>query len=142
MVGVEIDARDLEGQLRALAQTDQVLAAEFRVAGQATIAGVVKDLRSGLPSRSGELRGGLTGEVKQMAGLEMDAQITSGAMRAGYGYGAALDRSGYPRWVSGKYRGRRTRGWFSYAGPRVAQRLARRHYQRALDRGVQKLVKR
>ena len=88
----------------------------------------------------GRLAGGINSAVRPQAGVDVDLIMGSTAVNGGYDYGARLDKDGRMVWQSGRFSGRRTWGWFSYAAPRTAQRFFKRNYQLALDKAVRKVM--
>lgn len=131
----------LAKQIKALADADKIIGAEFNRAGALTVQSVVGDLRSGVGVISGELKFGISGDVKTLTAPEMEAAIKSSAQgEGGYDYAARLDKDGRMVWRRGKYRGRRTWGWFSYVTPRLIRKLSKKNYQAALDKAVSKMA--
>ena len=140
MIGLDIEASDLYRQLRQLEQFEPVLKHEFGYAGERTGQDLKRDLKRGVAQIAGALAEGINGAVRPQGGVDIDLIMGSTARNAGYDYGARLDKDGRLRWQSGKFAGQRTWGWWSYAGPRVAQRFFKRNYQLALDTAVRKLL--
>lgn len=140
MIGIEFDDSDLARQVQALAGFEPALRIEFAYAGERTGQNLKIDLQRGVGRVSGGLAAGINAAVRPQAGVEVDLIVGSTAENKGYDYGARMDRDGRMTWRSGRFAGRRTWGWFSYAGPRVAQRLFKRNYQLALDNAVRKVL--
>lgn len=140
MIGLEIEDSALARQIRALEAFTPTLRREFSYAAERTGQDIKRDLRAGVGKVSGQLAEGITGAVRPVGDIEIDLVMGALAVNRGYDYGARLDKDGSLTWRSGRYVGRRTWGWFSYTGPRVAQRFFRRNYQLALDNAVRKLV--
>jgi len=140
MIGLEIEDSDLARQVTALAGFEPALRQEFAWAGERTGADMKRDMIGGVGKVSGRLAGGINSAVRPQAGVDVDLIMGSTAVNGGYDYGARLDKDGRMVWQSGRFSGRRTWGWFSYAAPRTAQRFFKRNYQLALDKAVRKAV--
>ena len=140
MIEIEIEDGDLARQVKALEAFEPTLRREFGLAGERTAKNMQTDMRGGVGKVSGALATGITGTVHPLAGVEIDLVMGSTATARGYDYGARWDKDGRGVWRSGKFAGRRTWGWFSYAAPRTAQRLLKRNYQLALDKTVRAVL--
>lgn len=141
MIKAEIDDAALTKAVEALQGTDVKLGGEFQIAGVQSTRFVSDDLRSGVASVSGDLRGSITGRVVSVVGANVESRVTANAVHRGYNYGARLDRDGRMVWQSGKYAGRRTWGWFSYVLPRVGRKAVKRYFLQAIERVVVKLAR-
>lgn len=140
MIGLEIEDSALARQVQQLATFEPAVRAEFSYAGERTGQDVKKDLQRGVGRVSGQLMNGISSAVRPQTGVEVDLIVGARAENRGYDYGGRLDQDGSLTWRSGKFKGRRTWGWFSYSGPRVASRLFKRNYQLALDKAVRKVL--
>lgn len=140
MIGLQIDDSPLARTVTALAQFEPTVRAEFTYAGERTGADLKRDLKRGVGKVSGRLESGISAAVRPKTGVEIDLLMGAQAEQGGYDYAGRLDKDGSLTWRTGKYKGRRTWGWFSYVGPRVAARFFRRNYQLALDKAVRKLM--
>jgi len=136
MIKADIDDTDLDRAIQILNQTVGILEPEFKVAGDQTVKFLQKDLRGGVGSRTGELRAGIVGELKQVVGANVDMQFGANAVHGGYNYAARLDKDGRMRWRSGRFAGRKTFGWFSHILRRTAPKAARRYFRQAVERIV------
>lgn len=140
MIGLQIDDSPLARIITAMAQFEPTVRAEFGYAGERTGADLKRDLRRGVGKVSGRLESGISSAVRPKTGVEIDLIMGAQAERNGYDYAGRLDNDGSLTWRSGKYSGRRTWGWFSYSGPRIASRFFKRNYQLALDKAVRRLM--
>ncbi len=140
MIGLDFEDSALARQVQALEGWEPAVKTEFSYAGERTGQDMKRDLQRGVGRVSGSLASGINSAVRPQGGVDVDLIVGSTAQNKGYDYGARLDQDGSMTWRSGRYAGRRTWGWFSYAAPRVAQRLFKRNYQLALDKAVRKLV--
>lgn len=141
MIGLDIGVSGLAEQIKKIADADKIVGVEFSRAAHLVGTDVVKDLQGGVSVLSGELKYGINSDVTMLNAPEVETLFKAVAMGAnGYDYAARLDKDGRLHWGRGRFAGRRTFGWFSYAGPRIARKIAKRRYQSALDDAVKNMV--
>lgn len=141
MIKADIDDAALTKAVEALNAVDAKLGGEFQIAGVQSTRFVADDLRAGVASVTGTLRGGITGRVISVVGANVESRVTASAVGSnGYDYAARWDKDGRGVWQSGKYKGRRTWGWFSYVLPRVGKKAVKRYFLQAVERVVVKLA--
>ena len=141
MITADIDDAVLTKAIEVINSTDAKLGGEFQIAGVQSTRFVTDDLRGGVASVTGALRGGINGRVTSVVGANVESRVTAVAIGSnGYNYAARWDKDGRGVWQSGKFKGRRTWGWFSYVLPRVGKRAVKRYFIQALERVVVKLA--
>lgn len=141
MITADIDDAVLTKAIEVINSTDAKLGGEFQIAGVQSTRFVTDDLRGGVASVTGALRGGINGRVTSVVGANVESRVTAVAIGSnGYNYAARWDKDGRGVWQSGKFKGRRTWGWFSYVLPRVGKRAVKRYFVQALERVVVKLA--
>lgn len=134
MIDPSIDLKALTKAIGILKKSDAVLSPEFVKAGQQTVDYVVKDLKKGVGTVTGELQRNITGEVKNVIGVQ--SQSLFEAMTSPYNYAGRLDKDGSLRWRSGKFKSYRTFGWWTSVIPKLVRNQAKKFYTKAVERGV------
>lgn len=140
MITADIEAEVLTQAIKAIYGTEVKLGGEFQIAGVQATRFVADDLRGGVGRVSGNLRDAISGRVQSVVGANVESKVTANAIHNGYNYAARLDKDGRMVWESGKYKGRRTWGWFSYVLPRVGKKAVKRYFTQAIERVVVKLA--
>lgn len=140
-IAPEIDDAALDKAIAAFGRLDaNIITPEFRTAGEKVSTALIKDLRGGVASISGDLRSAITGEVKSVVGTDVDWLMSDAVQHRGYNYAARLNKDGSMRWRSGRFAGRRTFGWWSYTLKRVAPKITRREFRKAVINIINKLA--
>ena len=144
MIAADIDTADLDRAIAALKTVEpEVIEPEFRKAAQQTVEYWEKDLKTGVAFAytTGDLRDAISGKVTQVAGADVDMLISDLVTHGGYAYAGRLDKDGGLRWRTGKFRGRRTFGWFSYTLKTKGPGVVRRYFRKAVEVVVEKLAR-
>lgn len=143
MLDIDVTDSDLGNAINVINASDStIFEPAFKEAGGRISEGVVKDLRGGVASITGELRSSITGRLISVQGAQVDSQIT-GTVQGAYDYGGRLDKDGSLTWRHGKYAGRRTFGWFSYQTRRKGgsvERISKRVLKAALTEIINNFV--
>lgn len=139
-IDVSIDTKELEAAIVALKDVENKdIAPEFQKAAEQTVRYLSRDLQRGVAQVSGDLRASIIGDVKQVTGANVDMDISDRVTHKGYDYAGRLDKDGSLRWRSGKFKGRRTFGWFSYSLRRNAPKAVKRYFKAAVETVVNKI---
>ena len=144
MISADIEGPDLDRAIAAMKTVEpSVIEPEFRMAAQQTADYWEKDLKAGVAAAytTGDLRDAISGKVQQVVGAEVDMLISDLVQHNGYNYAGRLDKDGGLRWRTGKFRGRRTFGWFSYTLKTKAPAVVRRYFKKAVEIVVEKLAR-
>ena len=142
MISADIQSPDLHRAIAAMKTVEpSVIEPEFRKAAQQTVDYWEKDLKKGVAVVSSDLRDAISGKVWQVVGAEVDMRISDLVQHNGYNYAGRLDKDGGLRWRTGKFRGRRTFGWFTYTLQTKAPSVVRRYFKKAVEIVVEKLAR-
>ncbi len=109
MVSYDVQAPEINEQMRKLENFAAVAKGEYVPAMKAAIALSITDIRGKAPVLSGTLQASVGGSVKFAAGDEVRGVMTADARGAnGFPYGYALNVSSKYRYAGGR---KKTKGW-------------------------------